>query len=970
MLNFLNYYAFFQFLTVDGKVAKVGAATRSARGLAVCAERCIFAILYTYKDMDAEKKLFLIDAYAIIYRAYYALIRTPRMTADGRNTSAVFGFCNALHDILRKENPPYMAVCFDPRGKTFRHEEYPEYKAQRDKQPEDISFAVPYIKRIVEAYGIQVLEVERYEADDVIGTLSVEATRQGFTTYMMTPDKDYGQLVNDHVYMYRPAIKGQGFEIRGPKEVCERYGIENTGQVVDLLALEGDAADNIPGCPGVGEKTAAKLIRQFGNVENMLANTGEINGKLGERIAENADQIRFSRHLVTIKTDVPLSTGPEDLKRGEADTAELRKLFNELEFRSFLKTLGDKAETVEAEAPVVAAKNDDGMSSLFDEPVDEPVAATRPAAAVQWQAVRTAGQVEAMCLRCADADEVAIALNVSGDEAMTATLSGMAVSAGEGRNYYIDNPETVKALAALFNGKATVISNDMKRDLLILRRMGADIAARLFDTSVAHYMLKPESKHKLSDMALTYLGERLPDYEMSDAELRKPVTGSEKHVGDTLCARADAVRRLRPVLDETVAADGTSRLLHEVELPLIRVLADMEWQGVRIDRKVLAEMSAEMTARMNSIERDCYELAGSTFNLSSPMQVGEILFGRLKIDPKAKRTKKGAFSTTEEILEKHRHSHRLVDLILQYRGLKKLLSTYIDALPKLVNPATGKIHTTYNQTVTATGRISSTNPNLQNIPIRTDAGREIRRAFIADDGCLLMSADYSQIELRLMAVLSQDTAMIDAFAHGSDIHRATAAKIYHTAEADVTDSQRRNAKTANFGIIYGISAFGLSERLGIPRSEAKALIEGYLATYPGVDAYMKHAIDTARGQQYVTTLMGRKRYLPEINSRNAVVRGYAERNAINAPLQGSAADIIKVAMVNIDRAISAEGLRSKMLMQVHDELIFNVFPDEAERLEAIVVDNMQKAMPTLPDDMRAVSLTVSAGIGQNWLEAH
>ena len=921
--------------------------------------------------MDAEKNLFLIDAYAIIYRAYYALIRTPRMTADGRNTSAVFGFCNALHDILRKENPPYMAVCFDPRGKTFRHEEYPEYKAQRDKQPEDISFAVPYIKRIVGAYGIQVLEVERYEADDVIGTLSVEATRQGFTTYMMTPDKDYGQLVNDHVYMYRPAIKGQGFEIRGPKEVCERYGIENTRQVIDLLALEGDAADNIPGCPGVGEKTAAKLIRQFGDIENMLANTGEIGGKLGERIAENADQIRFSRHLVTIKTDVPLSTGPEDLKRGAADTAELRKLFNELEFRSFIKTLDDSDAPAEAQTVAKDRTADDGMGSLFDEPAGDAVSESAHTV-VQWQTARNADDVRHLCGRCLGADEIAIALNVSGEEAMTAELTGMAVSAGDGLNFYIADTDraSVAALSPLLNGSATVVSNDIKRDMLILRRLGVDMSAPIFDTAVAHYLLKPESKHKLSDMAMTYLGERLPDYEMSDAELRKPLTGSEQYIGDILCARADAARRLRGVLSAAVEADGTSRLLHEVELPLIRVLADMEWQGVRIDRKALAEMSAVMTARLNEIEQQCYELAGSSFNLSSPMQVGEILFGRLKIDPKAKRTKKGSFSTTEEILEKYRHSNRLVDLILQYRGLKKLLSTYIDALPRLVNPATGKIHTTYNQTVTATGRISSTNPNLQNIPIRTDAGREIRRAFIADDGCLVMSADYSQIELRLMAVLSQDPAMTDAFARGCDIHRATAAKIYHTAEADVTDNQRRNAKTANFGIIYGISAFGLSERLGIPRSEAKALIEGYMATYPGVDAYMRHAIDEAHDKQYVTTLLGRKRYLPEINSRNAVVRGYAERNAINAPLQGSAADIIKVAMVNIDRAIRAEGLRSKMLMQVHDELIFNVYPDEAGRLEEIVTDNMQKAMPPLPEGMRAVPLTVSAGIGQNWLEAH
>ena len=919
-----------------------------------------------------EKKLFLLDAYALIYRAYYARIRAPRVTSDGRNTSAIFGFCNALDDIMRKEDPQYMAVCFDPpHGITFRHEAYPEYKAQRDKQPEDITAAIPYIKKIIEAYGIRVIEVEGYEADDVIGTLANEAAKEGFTTYMMTPDKDYGQLVTDNVFMYRPALKGQGFEVRGPREVCERYGIDNPRQVIDLLALEGDVSDNVPGCPGVGEKTAAKLIAEFGSVENMLANASKIKGKLGERIAENAKQIEFSKFLVTIKTDVPLDgVTPDSLRRREPDYAELRKLFTDLEFRSFLNRLTPEAESAAPAPPAVVAKHADDGPGLFD--IADDVETTTPNGTADVFAVADitiaadAAEVARFAGQCRG--NIAVSVYALGDEAMTAELQGMAISDQDGHVLYVDAAmmeAATEGLQVLFNSTGVLIaSHDVKRDMLLLRRLGIDWQAPYFDTRVAYYLLKPEMTNALPEVAMAILNIRLADYSLSATERRRPIAGTPAQVAATVSARAEAVRLMVTPMRDMVAYDSLTPLLDEVETPLVRVLADMEWAGVRIDTAVLAAMSAKMTARMNELEKKCWEMAGGSFNVGSPSQVGEVLFGRLKIDPKAKRTKTGAWSTTEEILEKHRRQWPIVDLILQIRGLRKLLATYVDALPKLVNLRTGKIHTTFNQTVTATGRLSSTNPNLQNIPIRTDEGRLIREAFIADDGCVLLSADYSQIELRLMAAMSGDPAMVEAFNSGADIHRATAAKIYHKALDEVTDNERRHAKTANFGIIYGISAFGLSERLGISRAEAKALIEGYLLTYPEVQNYMNNAIADARNQGYVQTVMGRKRYLPEINSRNAVVRGYAERNAINAPLQGSAADIIKVAMVRIAREIAERNLRTRMILQVHDELIFNVPADELADVQEMVTRQMENAWHG------AVPLTVSAGAAQNWLEAH
>lgn len=924
-----------------------------------------------------EKKLFLLDAYALIYRAYYALLRAPRVTSNGLNTSAIFGFVNTLDEILRKENPGYIAVCFDPKGgHTFRHEAYPEYKAQREKQPEDITVAVPYIKRILEAYRIPVVEVEGFEADDVIGTLAHQAEREGFTTYMMTPDKDYGQLVTDKVFMYRPALKGQGFEVRGPQQVCELYGLSNTSQVIDFLALEGDASDNVPGCPGVGPKTATKLLKEYGTVENLIEHASEIKGALGTKIAENVEQIKFSKFLVTIKTDVPLDITPEALIRKEPDTAALVEVYKELEFRSMAAKLG--ASIAPTVAPSVAedaqpqSKSDDGMGSLFDLPDETPSTEVGSFDAVGYRIISDAEEIRAFIKNTLQQGRYAIALHLDGTEAMTATLLGLAVAQAKGNAAYIaipvmgsDRDDIIDIIKPLFNtADKMVVSHDVKRDMIVLRRLGIDFTAKYYDTAVAHYVIAPETSHILSTVAMLFLNYKTLDYDFNATERKNFRLTDTDTAMRHLCEAADVCLQLVDVLNKKIAEDGLSNLLNDIELPFVSVLASMEYEGVRIDTAELAAMSRRLTLRLDSLQTEAYKLAGHAFNISSPKQVGEVLFGELEIDPKARKTKNGAWSTTEDVLEKYRHKHPLVDIILEVRGVNKLLSTYVDALPKLINRETGKIHTTFNQTVTATGRISSTNPNLQNIPVRTDDGREIRRAFIPDEGNVMLSADYSQIELRLMADISGDPEMIEAFREGEDIHRATAAKIYGVSPDEVTDEQRRNAKTANFGIIYGISAFGLAERLAIPRSEAKELIEGYFRTYPRIREYISETIDLARENGYVTTVKGRKRYLPDINSRNATVRGYAERNAVNAPLQGSAADIIKIAMINIQHEMMRLNMRSRMIMQVHDELIFNVVPDEADTLQALVERLMQGAYSG------KVSLTVASALAPNWLEAH
>lgn len=923
-----------------------------------------------------QKRLFLLDAYALIYRAYYALIRAPRITSKGLNTSAIFGFCNTLEDILRKEAPTHIAVCFDPPGgDTFRHEMYPLYKAQRDKQPEDITLSVPIIKEILAAYRIPVVEVPRYEADDVIGTLSKMAEAEGYMTYMMTPDKDYGQLVTDKVVMYRPALRGEGFEVRGPQQVCDRYGISSPSQVIDLLALEGDASDNIPGCPGVGEKTASKLIAEWGSVENLLANTDRLKGALQKKIVENAEQIRFSKELVTIKTDVPLpeSLTIESLRRRPEDAQALMEIFRRLEFRSFLKKMTSADTSAPVETPPAAPEHQ-GMGSLFDfndtatDTGAPALARSIDTVAHTYTVVPTPEAVAEAVAEAANAKAAGLFLLADTDasdaaEALASRIIGVAISTAPHRAVYIPfDSEGMDAsiLAPLLSTPTlTICAYDIKRSMLLLAGANLELEAPYFDIAVAHYLLEPEGKHTPTMLALKYL-----DYDLIQPAGKQALTPDASRAADFACERADTALRLHSLLSEAIDSEGMTSLLRDIELPMVRVLAQMEWTGVCIDSAELAQLSMQYTKRLNAMEDEVYEMAGMRFNIASPMQVGDILFDRMRIDPAAKRTKRGFFSTTEEILEKHRTSHPIVDLILKIRALRKLLSTYINQLPAMVNPATGRIHTTYNQTVTATGRISSTNPNLQNIPVRSDDGREIRRAFVPSPGKLLLSADYSQIELRLMAEMSADPAMVEAFHSGADIHRATAAKIYHVGLDEVTDTQRRNAKTANFGIIYGISAFGLSERLNIPRGEAKTLIEGYFANYPGVKQYIERSIETAREKGYVTTLMGRRRMLPEISSRNAVVRGYAERNAVNAPLQGSAADIIKIAMVRIFDRMRREQMASRMIMQVHDELIFDVVPGEMDALRELVVEEMANA------HRGVIAMEVSVGTGRNWLEAH
>ncbi len=926
-----------------------------------------------------DKRLFLLDAYALIYRAYYALFRAPRITSKGLNTSAIFGFCNTLDEILRKENPSHIAVCFDPRGGTFRHEIYPEYKAQRESQPEDITKSLPYIKDILAAYNIPVIEVPGYEADDVIGTLARQAEQKGFTTYMMTPDKDYGQLVTDNTLMYRPATKGNGFEIRGPQQICERYGLSSPSQVIDMLALEGDVSDNIPGCPGIGEKTAVKLITEFGSVEGLLENVTKVKGKLQEKIVENAEKIKFSKFLVTIKTDVPIDIDIESLARKETNTDRLIQLFTELEFKLFISRLSGKTNAKSEPKPIepVTAPATDGMMSLFDIPTTDaaqPIANTTEANSTRdYKVTESPADIRELINYAISCNEVGISLYATGSDAMTAKLKGIAFAPANKPACYVKIPtgdaeraEVLNAVSPLFSNTDTlIVSHDVKRDYIILKNNGIEFTAKYYDTAVAHYLLQPEMKHQLSTIAATYLNYHTLDYiDDNPSTSRKQVELAESEAIERSCETASVLLHLRDVLESELQKEGLSSLLTDIELPFIKVLAEMEYTGVRIDVSELAKLSRQLTDRLHDMERETYRLAGCEFNISSPMQVGEILFGKLQIDSKAKRTKTGAYSTTEEILEKYRLSHPVVDLILKIRGLRKLLTTYINALPELINKTTGKIHTSYNQTVTATGRLSSSNPNLQNIPVRTDDGKEIRRAFIADPGDLFLSADYSQIELRIIADLSGDNEMIEAFVSGADIHQATAAKVYKIPLETVSADQRRAAKTANFGIIYGISAFGLSERLGMSRSDAKNLIEGYFETYPQIRDYMDRSIDNARRLGYVSTIKGRKRMLPGINSNNSVVRGFAERNAINAPIQGSAADIIKIAMINIYNEFEHAHLKSRMIMQVHDELVFNVKPEELDQVQEIVKRNMENAYHG------RVPLIAASGVGNNWLEAH
>ncbi len=932
--------------------------------------------------MESSDKLFLLDAYALIYRAYYAFIKAPRINSKGLNTSAILGFVNTLEEVLKKERPTYIGVAFDPHGPTFRHEAYPQYKAQREETPECIRQSVPIIKEILEAYHIPILETPGYEADDVIGTLSVQADEAGLTTYMMTPDKDYGQLVTDHVFMYRPKHSG-GFEVMGPGEVKSKYGIESTAQVIDLLGLMGDTADNIPGCPGVGEKTAQKLIAEFGSIERLLQETDRLKGAMRQKVEANKEQIRFSKFLATIKTDVPITLDLQALRRKAPEEAKLRELFETLEFRTLAKRIFGEG-TATAVNTEKAQPDGPVQGDLFaiippdvQQAPENSILSDLNSLSVDYQLIDSEEEISRIVQNMLTSKTLAIDTETTGVNPMEVELVGMSFSDKENTAYYVPVPagdrETtlrrLELLRPLYENEATLkVGQNIKYDMEVLQNYGIHVKGPLFDTMLAHYVLQPELRHNMDYLAEIYLHYRTVHIE----ELIGPKGKGQKNMRDLsptevyryACEDADVTLKLMHVLEKELEKQGATRLFYEIEMPLVPVLVHIETNGVRLDTEALKQAANVFNARLKEIEQAIYEAAGERFNIASPKQVGEILFDKLKIVEKAKKTKTGQYITNEEILESLRPKHPVIGLILEHRGLKKLLGTYIEALPQLINPRTGRVHTSFNQAVTATGRLSSSNPNLQNIPIRDEEGKEIRKAFIPDEGCAFFSADYSQIELRIMAHLSGDAHIIEAFRSGQDIHAATAAKIYKIGIEAVTPDMRRKAKTANFGIIYGISVFGLAERMNVPRAEAKELIEGYFNTYPGVKAYMEKSIEVARANGYVETICHRRRYLPDIHSANAVVRGYAERNAINAPIQGSAADIIKVAMAGIYRRFKEEHLQAKMILQVHDELNFSVPEAEKEAVQRIVIEEMERAWPM------QVPLRADCGWGKNWLEAH
>jgi DNA polymerase-1 len=920
-------------------------------------------------------KLFLIDAYALIYRSYYAFIKVPRINSKGKNTSAIFGFVNSLEDVLKRENPTHIAVCFDPAGLTFRHEIYEQYKAQREETPEVIRESIPIIKEIIEAYNIPILEIPRYEADDVIGTIAKQAEKQGFDVYMVTPDKDYGQLVSDHIFVYRPK-HGGGYETMGVKEILEKFSISSVEQITDFLGLMGDASDNIPGCPGVGGKTATKLLKEFGSVENLLSNISILKGSLKNKIEENAKQIHFSKYLATIITDAPITFHVENCALEKSNDKKLIEIYTELEFRTFINKLTGEKKTPTPNVPV--------QGNLFAQfEIEEPKTsetsefATLDTTPHSYSIASTEKEYIYLANLLAQQKAFAFDTETDGIDPLKAHLVGMSFAIKENEAWYVaiptDTEEATRIISyfspTLQNTQIIKIGQNIKFDILVLRKYGLRIAGPLFDTMIAHYLLNPELRHGMDYLAETYLKYKTVHIEeligpkgknqlsMRNVELKK--------IAEYAAEDADITLRLKNFFEPELEKQGIESLFYDMEMPLVYVLADMEEAGVNLDISALKQSSETLSAELIRLEKEIFLLAGIDFNINSTKQVGEILFERLKIEDKAKKTKTGSYSTSEDTLEKLRSKHPIINKLLAYRGIKKLLSTYIDALPELINPQTGKIHTSFNQTVTATGRLSSTNPNLQNIPIRDDMGREIRKAFIPDnEDCIFFSADYSQIELRIMAHLSNDENMISAFRSKEDIHAATAAKIYNIPLDEVSKDMRRKAKTANFGIIYGISVFGLAERLNIPRPEAKELIDGYFLSYPQVKEYMEKSIETAKTNGYVETIFKRKRYLPDIYSNNAVVRGYAERNAINAPIQGSAADIIKMAMVNIYHRFEIDKLKSKMILQVHDELNFNVYKDEIEKVKQIVIEEMERVI------MLQVPLIADYGEGQNWLEAH
>ena len=931
------------------------------------------------------KKLFLLDAYALIYRAYYGFIKNPRINSKGQNTSAVLGFVNTLEELLSKESIDYIGVAFDPHGPTFRHEFFAPYKAQREETPEGIRFALPYIKKILNAYNIPILEVQGYEADDVIGTLATKASEiDDLETYMMTPDKDYAQLVRKNVKMYKPRHDG-GFDILGVEEVLAKYDLENTSQVIDLLGLMGDTADNYPGCPGVGEKTAVKLIKQFGSTENLLERYNEIKGALKTKVKEHIEDIKISRFLAEIKTDVPIELDLENLKREPVNENELKTIYEELEFRALLnKLLGVKtSEKTSKKSTSKKVQTNDLFGGDFfatEQDNDKEIQISTNLKGLKdiehkYYLVDNVEGYDKIIAKILTAGFVSLDTETTSKEATQAELVGLSFSVEENEAFYIPCPEnreeTQKILekfkAVYENPKILKIGQNIKYDMIVLSNYGIELQGEFFDTMIAHYIISPELHHNMDYLAEIYLQYKTIhiDELIGSGKNQKSMRQLKpEEVYEYASEDADVTLKLKNILAKEIDEKGFTKLFKEIEMPLVPVLARMEIEGARIDTNSLKETSRLFTEKMNEIEKSIRETAGEEINISSPKQIGELLFDKLKLSDKAKKTKTGQYVTSEEVLNTLVGKHPVVQQILDYRGYKKLLSTYIDALPELINPRTGKIHTSYNQAVTTTGRLSSSNPNLQNIPIRDENGKEVRKAFIPEPGCEFFSADYSQIELRLMAHLCGDKNMVEDFNSGHDIHRATAAKIFKKPMDEVTSDMRRMAKTANFGIIYGISAFGLAERMNVSRTEAKGLIDEYFATYPGVKEYMDKSIEKAREKGYTETLFGRRCQLPDINSRNAVVRGYAERNAINSPIQGTAADIIKIAMINIDRRIREEHLKSRMILQVHDELNFTVVPEEKERLEAIVKQEMEGAT-TL-----SVPLLAESGWGKNWLEAH
>ncbi len=927
-----------------------------------------------------KNRLFLLDAYALIYRAYYAFIKFPRIDSKGRNTSAIFGFVNTLEEVLQKQNPTHLAVAFDPDGPTFRHEQYEAYKAQREATPEVIKSSVPIIKEIIRAYNIPILEAPGYEADDVIGTIAKQADKSRFDVYMMTSDKDYGQLTEKNVFIFRPKYGNNDYEILNDQKVIEKYNISHPLQVIDLLGLMGDASDNIPGCPGVGEKTAIKLLNEFGSIENMLENTGQLKGALKKKVEENREQILFSKFLATIKIDVPIDVNADDLVLKKKNEEVIKELFEDLEFRTLLtRVLKINQEPAQKTGQPVQGD----LFAAFDAAEEQSTGLELPAdfsnidtTPHSYSMVQTEKEMEALNDLLLAQKSVCFDTETTGVDPLQCELVGLSFAFKEGEAYYVPvsvNREEAQRQVAIFrhffeNKSIEKVGQNIKYDLLVLREYGIEVKGPLFDTMIAHYLLNPEIRHGMDYMAETYLKYQTIHID----ELIGPRGKNQKSmrdinpeiVRDYASEDADITLRLKNILEKEIKEHRLEELFYQIEIPLTRVLADMEWCGVRLDLTALNELSKAYTGELQQIEKEIIEMAGTDFNVNSPKQTGEILFDRLKIVAKPKKTRTGQYRTNEEELEKLRPLHPIIDKILEQRGLKKLLGTYVDAFPLLINPTTNKIHTSFNQTVAATGRLSSTNPNLQNIPIRDERGREMRKVFIPDEGALFASADYSQIELRIMAHLSGDTNMVEAFNKGQDIHAATASKIFKVAIEEVTGDMRRKAKTANFGIIYGISPFGLSERLNIPRGEAKALIDEYFTTFSGIKSYMDNSILSAREKGYVETIFGRKRFLSDINSRNAIVRGYAERNAINAPIQGSAADIIKVAMIRIDERFRKERLQSKMILQVHDELDFNVIPEELEMVRKIVIDEMENAYPL------TVPLKTDFGVGENWLTAH